>query len=63
MGIVLAFAARVLAPAFADLPPLRRPRGAGGFGFVAYCAAALGFGAIRPADIRAALRRSPSAGL
>jgi putative peptidoglycan lipid II flippase len=63
MGVVLAFAAHVLAGPLADAQ-LRYAALAVlvGFGFVAYCAAALGFGAIRPADLRAALRRSPSAG-
>ena len=61
MGIVLHFAARVLAAPLAD-GHLRYPALAVlvGFGFVAYGAAALGFGAIRPADLRAALRRAPA---
>jgi hypothetical protein len=32
-----------------------------GVGFASYGIAALGFGAIRPSDVRAALRRAPAA--
>lgn len=61
MGIVLGGAAHVLAGPLAD-PALRYAALAVlvGVGFVAYCAAAVGFGAIRPADVRAALRRAPA---
>jgi putative peptidoglycan lipid II flippase len=63
MGVVLHGAARVLAGPLAD-PALRYGALAAlvGVGFAAYAAAALGFGAIRTADLRAALRRSPAAG-
>ena len=63
MGVVLYGAARVLAGPLGD-PGLRYAALAVlvGIGFVTYATAALAFGAIRPADIRAALRRSPAAG-
>jgi putative peptidoglycan lipid II flippase len=63
MGLVLYGAARVLAAPLDD-PTLRYAALAVlvALGFVAYCAALLGFGAIRPADVRAALRRSPAPG-
>lgn len=62
MGVVLFFAARVLAAPLAE-PTLRYPALAVlvAIGFVAYSAAALAFGAVRPADVRAALRRSTAA--
>jgi putative peptidoglycan lipid II flippase len=64
MGVVLVVAARLLAGALEDsglryLALLILV----GLGFLAYLAAVFAFGAIRPADVRAALRRSPAASL
>ncbi len=64
MGVVLVVAAHLLAGALEDtglryLALLILV----GLGFLAYLAAVFAFGAIRPADVRAALRRSPAASL
>ena len=62
MGAVLVLAARLLAPALHD--PLHRYLALAllvAAGFAAYAAAAVALGALRPADIRAAMRRPPRA--
>jgi putative peptidoglycan lipid II flippase len=58
MGAALAVAARALAPALAaDGVRYAALALLVAIGFVSYGVAALGIGALRPADIRAALRR------